>query len=144
MPTRRLAALLLAATAAFTACGSSDDATPVVDPGVSSGNVDDEVVAVGAAPLPVDPAAAVPDDGVGGIGDAVKVAAAAPGDAADAACTIDRQTLQLAVQTYEVLNGAMPTSQQDLIDAQMIRELSVRFEVGANGAVVPALGSACT
>ena len=68
----------------------------------------------------------------------------APGDAGDAACTLDRQTLQSAVDTYELLNGALPTSQQDLLDAQMIRELSVRFEVSTGGDIVPAPGSPCT
>jgi len=132
MSMHRFAALLLAATAAISACGSSDDA----DPGISSATVDGDAVAVGVAPLP--------GDGVGSIGDAVEVAAGAPGEAADAACTIDRQTLELAVETYGLLNGAMPTSQQDLIDAQMIRELSVRFELDADGAVIPSPDSPCT
>ena len=54
-----------------------------------------------------------PGDGVGSIGDAVEVAAGAPGDAADAACTVDRQTLELAVETYELLNGALPSTSRN-------------------------------
>ncbi len=59
------------------------------------------------------------------------------------ACTIERQTLDTAVQAYELLNGAPPASQQDLLDAQMIRELSVRYEISADGVVMPAAGSPC-
>ena len=132
MLTRRFAALLLATTIAVAACGSSGDS----DTSTASASVDGDVVAVGAAPLP--------GDGVGSIGDAVEVAAGAPGDAGDAACTVDRQTLELAVETYELLNGALPTTQQELLDAQMIRELSVRYEIADDGAVVPASGSPCT
>ncbi len=131
MSTRRFAALVLAATAALAACGSSDDA----DSTASSATNDAAEVAVGAAPLP--------GDGVGSIGDAIEVAAGALGDADDAACTIDLQTLESAVEVYEVLNGALPTSQQELLDAQMIREPSVRFEVSAEGVIVPAPGSPC-
>ncbi len=33
--------------------------------------------------------------------------------------------------------------QQELVDAQLIRELSVRFDVNADGVIVPAPGSPC-
>lgn len=131
MPQRRFAALVLAAVATLAACGSSDDS---VDE--ASATVDGDAVAVGAAPLPRDAA--------GSLGDAVAVAAAAPGEASDAACTIDRQTLDSAVEAYELLNGALPTSQQDLLDAQLIREPSVRFEVTADGAVMASPASPCS
>ena len=136
MSNRRLVALALVAVAALAACGSSGD----TDSGSASATVDGAVVAVGAAPAPV----AAPGDGVGSIGDAVEVMAGAPGDASAAACTVDRQTLESAVETYELLNGALPASQQELLDAQMIRELSVRYEVSPDGALVPAPGSPCT
>ena len=136
MPQRRFAALVLATVATLAACGSSGDA----DTSSASATVDGAVVAVGDAPAP----APAPGDGVGSIGDAVEVAAGAPGDAAAAACTVDRQTLDTAVETYELLNGALPTSQQELLDAQMIREMSVRYEISAEGVVVPAPGSPCT
>jgi len=136
MPQRRFAALVLATVATLAACGSSGDA----DTSSASATVDGAVVAVGDAPAP----APAPGDGVGSIGDAVEVAAGAPGDAAAAACTVDRQTLDTAVETYELLNGALPTSQQELLDAQMIREMSVRYEISPEGVVVPAPGSPCT
>lgn len=129
---RRFVALVLAVVASLTACGSSGD----TDSGVGFATVDGDLVAVGDAPLP--------DAGVGSLGEAVEIAAAAPGDAADAACTVDRQNLQLAAESYEILNGALPTSQQELLDAQIIRELSVRFEITAEGAVVAAPGSPCS
>jgi len=129
---RRLVTLLIAATVGISACGSSGDS----DSGSASAAIGDEEVAVGAAPLP--------GDGVGSIGDAVAVAAEAPGDASAAACTVDRQTLELAAETYELLNSAAATSQQDLLDAQMILEPSQRFVITAEGMVVPAPGSPCT
>ncbi len=45
---------------------------------------------------------------------------------------------------YLALNGSLPTSQDDLLDAQIITERSVRFEISANGDIVPAPGSPCT
>ncbi len=125
-----LAAVVLVATAALAACASGDSATDT-----ASATVDGASVAVGAAPLPS-------GDG-GGLGDAVEIAAAAPGDASGAACGVDRRTLELAAETYELLTGSAPTSQQELLDAQIIRELSVRFEIGADGTVVPAPASPC-
>ncbi|HSP28397.1 MAG TPA: hypothetical protein VLN74_07595 [Ilumatobacteraceae bacterium] len=131
MSQRRFAVLVLAAVATLAACGSSDDS----DTGAASADVDGEVVAVGPAPAP--------GDGVGSLGDAMEVAAAAPGQAADAACTLDRQTLAAAVEAYELLNGSLPASEQELLDAQMIREPSERFDVTADGALIPAPGSPC-
>ena len=141
MSQRRFAVLVLVVVATLAACGSSSDSDS--DSGSDSGaatgavsaTVDGDVVAVGPAP--------VPGDGVGSLGDAVEVAAGAPGQAADAACTIDRQTLQSAVETYQLLNGSLPTSEQELVDAQMIREPSERFEITADGAVIGAPGSPC-
>lgn len=92
-------------------------------------------MAVGAAPLP--------EDAGGSLGDAVQTAAEAPGDASAAACTVDRRTLELAADAYELLNGAAATSQQDLLDAQMILEPSPWFSMDAAGDVVPASGSPC-
>jgi hypothetical protein len=140
MPSRRSTAALVAALLALAACGSSSDS----DDGSGGATVEGAEVAVGEAPAPppaTDPGAG---DGVGSIGDAVEVAAAAPDEASDAACTIDRQTLESAVETYELLNGALPTTQQELLDAQVIRELSARFDVTADGTVVPTAGGPCT
>jgi len=133
MRQRRFLVLVATATVTLAACGSSGGS----DSEAGSATVDGNVVAVGSAQMPG-------GGGGGGIGDAIEVAAAAPGEASDVACTVDRQTLELAIQSYEILNGALPKSQQDLLDAQMISELSVRFEISGDGTVVPAPGSPCT
>lgn len=134
MPPRRFAAIALIAVATLAGCGSSNDADSA-----ASASVDGDVVSVGAAPAP--PA---PGGGAGSLGDAVEVAAGALGDADVAACSIDHQTIQTAVDTYELLNSALPASQQELVDAQLIREPSVHFEISPEGAVVPSTGSPCT
>jgi hypothetical protein len=144
MLSRRSAAALVAAVLALAACGSSSDSGSDGDTGSGAATVEGADVAVGAAPAPLPATAPAAGDGAGSIGDAVEVAAGAPGEASDAACTMDRQTLESAVETYELLNGALPTTQQELLDAQMIRELSVRFDVTADGLVTPAAGSPCT
>jgi hypothetical protein len=131
MSFRRFAAMVLVAAVPLVGCGSGDS-----DTGAAAATVSGTEVAVGGAPLP--------SGGKGGIAGAIEIAAAAPGDASAVACTVDRQTLETAAEAYAALNSAAPTSQQDLLDAQMIRELSVRFEISADGAVVPAPGSPCT
>jgi hypothetical protein len=159
MPQRSFAALVLAVAAVvstntLSACSSSGGAGSDSSSSSSSGSssssssssssrsgvastaVDGDLVAVGAAPLP--------GDDVGSLADAVDVAAGAPGDATDAACTVDRRTLELAVEAYQLLNNALATTQQELLDAQMIRELSVRFDISPGGAVVPAPASTCS
>lgn len=80
----------------------------------------------------------------GGIGGAIEVVAGAPGGADDAACLTDRQTLASAVEMFYALNGVTPTSQDALVEAGMIKEPSPRFDVTADGALVPAPGSPCT
>jgi hypothetical protein len=134
MPLRRFAAIALLAVATLAGCGSSNDGDTA-----ASASVDGDVVSVGAAPAP--PAQG---GGAGSLGDAVEVAAGAIGDADLAACSADLQTIQTAVEAYELLNGALPTSQQELVDAQLIREPSVRFEISPEGAVVASPGSPCS
>lgn len=138
MRARRLIAILVVSTLAFAACGSSNES----DTSAGSATVDGDVVAVGSAPLPGDSDDG--GDGGGGIGGALEVAVGALDDADAAACTADRQALQAATETYEILNGTLPTSQQELLDAQMIREVSVRFEITAEGDIVAAPGSLCS
>jgi hypothetical protein len=133
MRPRRLAAIVLIAVAPLAGCGSSNDAGTA-----STASVDGAVVDVGAAPAPP------PSGGAGSIGDAVEVAAGALGNADVAACTTDQQTLQAAVEAYELLNGALPTGQQDLVDTQLLREASVRFEISPEGDVVASPGSPCS
>lgn len=135
MPSRRFVATVVIVVATLAGCGSSNGTDTA-----ESASVDGDVVGVGAAPTP---APTGPGSGVGSIGDAIEVAAGALGDADVAACSADLQTIQTAVETYELLNGALPASQQDLVDAQLIREPSARFEIGPDGAVVAAPGSPC-
>lgn len=124
---------LIAVTAVLAACGSSAD----TDQSVSSGAavVDDAVVAVGDAPSP--------GDGVGSLGDAVEVAAAAPGQANVVACDLDRQTMQLASEMYAALNGTPPVSEDDLLAQELLQEPSTLFDLDATGSVVAAPGSPC-
>jgi len=136
MPSRRFAAIALIAVATLAGCGSSDDADTA-----ASASVDGDVVGVGVAPAPPAPG---DGDAAGGIAGAVEVAAGALGDADVAACSVDHQTIQTAVEAYELLNGALPASQQELVDAQLIREPSVRFEISPEGAVVASPGSPCS
>ena len=138
MPLRRFAVIVSIAVATLAGCASSNDADTA-----ASASVDGDVVGVGAAPAPAPPAPA-DGGGAGGLGDAVEVAAGALGDADVAACTVDHQTIQTAVEAYELLNGAPPASQQELVDAQLIREPSLRFEISPEGAVVASPGSPCT
>ena len=138
MPLRRFAVIVSIAVATLAGCASSNDADTA-----ASASVDGDVVGVGAAPAPAPPTPAE-GGGAGSLGDAVEVAAGALGDAEVAACTVDHQTIQTAVEAYELLNGALPASQQERLDAQLIREPSVRFEISPEGAVVAAPGSPCT
>jgi len=131
MHQRRLVVLLIAVTAALAACGPSDDS----DVGAGSATVDGAVVAVGAAPLP--------GDAVGSIGDAVEVAAGAPAQANAAACDIERQTIGTAVELFYATTGADPTSEQDLVDAGILQDVMVGWDVAADGSIVPAPGGAC-
>jgi len=131
MHQRHFIALLIAVTAAVAACGSSSDS----DPGASSATVDGTVVAVGAAPLP--------GDAVGSISDAVEVAAGAPAQANAAACDIERQTIGLAVDAFYATTGADPTSEQDLVDAGILQDVMVGWDLAADGSIVPAPGGAC-
>ena len=52
--------------------------------------------------------------------------------------------LETATDLYFALNGTMATSQAELVDGQMIVEPSPRFELTADGTIVPAPGSPCT
>ena len=139
MPLRRFAVIVSIAVATLAGCASSND----TDTSAVSASVDGDVVDVGAAPVPA-PSAPVDGAGAGGIGEAVEVAAGSLDDADEKACSIDHQTIQTAVEAYELLNGALPASQQELVDAQLIREPSVRFEISPEGAVVASPGSPCS
>lgn len=124
-------AIVLATAASLAGCGGSDGASS--SPAASDAGP--ALVAVGDAP--------VPGNGVGSLGDAVKIAAAAPGQADAAACDIDRQTLETVVAAYEALNGTPPTSQDDLIADKWIEEASPRFLITPDGLIVASPGSPC-
>jgi hypothetical protein len=126
----RLAALLLAFTAAFAGCGSSSDG----DAGPGAAIIDGDTVAVGAAPQPT--------GDVGAVRDAMEVVAGAPAAANAAACDAERQTLELAVEAYTLLNGAAPGSLDELVEAQIVREPSTLYDVTA-GTVVPNTDGPC-
>lgn len=101
----------------------------------------DSAAGAGDANAAVDTAS--PDGKVGSIGDAIEVAAGAPAKADAAACDVDRQTLESAAEIYLTLNGTPPPSQQALVDAALLRELSPRFEITPEGVIVPVPGSPC-
>ena len=95
MSTRPVSVLVLAAAVVLASCGSSSGSDSAAD----SADVEGNVVAVGAAPLP--------DDAGGSLGDAVQTAAEAPDDASAAACTVDRRTLELATVRQAAMTVAL-------------------------------------
>jgi hypothetical protein len=117
-----LAVVLTAALVATSACGGDDQAPT-------------------AAASPPSPST-VPVR-VGSIGDAVEVAAGAPGDAGAAACTTTEQTLTMAADAFLALEGAAPADQQALVEAGLVREPSPWFEITADGVVAAVPGGPC-
>jgi hypothetical protein len=98
----------------------------------------------GPAPTAISsPAATTVPVRVGSIGDAVEVAAGAPGDAGTVACTTTEQTLTMAADAFLALEGIAPPDQQALVDAGLVREPSPWFEISVDGVVVPAAGGPC-
>ena len=127
MRSRLVVSLLVGATLALAACGSSsNDASDIADETVGAAGIAPDVT-----------------DGVGSIGDAVKVMAGAPDQANDAVCEIERKTLATAEEAFVVLNGKMPTSEAELVEQQLILEPSAGYEITADGQIVPAPGSPC-
>ena len=133
--TRRHASLVVLGIALLvSACGSSprgtDESGPASVPDATIGSQT--------------PTTSPPADQGGGIGGAIKVIAEAPGQANDAACAIEVQTLTTASEAFYALNGAEPTSQNDLFEAGLIREPSPWFEITPDGVIVPAPESPCS
>ena len=79
----------------------------------------------------------------GGLRSAMEVAASAPAAASDAGCDLDRSTLTTALELYLALNGVTPTSEQDLVDAELIAEPTDNFDIDADGEIVVPAGSPC-
>ncbi|MCU1359927.1 MAG: hypothetical protein JWN99_1216 [Ilumatobacteraceae bacterium] len=59
-------------------------------------------------------------------------------------CEADHTTMQTAIDVFEATMGRLPTSQAELVDAQLLREPSTTYDMTAAGALVPAAGSTCT
>lgn len=124
----------------------TQDAPSAPDPDDTAGTDPTETDPTGTDPAGTDPTGTeAADTGAsgGGIGGAIEIAAGAPGEADAAACDIDRRTLETASQMYEALTGAPPASQTDLIDRQLIQELSPRFEISDGGSVVAIATGPC-
>jgi hypothetical protein len=83
------------------------------------------------------------DDDSDGLRGAMQVAASAPAAASSAGCDLDRSTLATAIELFVALNGEPPTSEQDLVDAQMIVEPTENYDIDADGEIVAPTGSPC-
>lgn len=83
-------------------------------------------------------------DGEGdGLRGAMEVAASAPAAASNAGCDLDRSTLATAIELFVALNGEPPTSEQDLVDAQLIAEPTENYDIDADGELVAPPASPC-
>jgi hypothetical protein len=60
-----------------------------------------------------------------------------------AACTLERSTIEKAVEAYALLNPDTPVTETAMVADGFIHEASVLMEVTATGTVVPAPGSVC-
>lgn len=118
---------VIAVASMLSVCGSSS--------GDSAG---DQVAGADASAVTTDPPAEP-----GGIGGAVQVAVEGLAGADAAACDLDHRMLEDASQLYLALNGSLPATQDALVEAQILTEPSARFEITADGAIVPAPGSPC-
>jgi hypothetical protein len=127
---------VIAVASMLSACGSGDgagDPTAATTTGADAAGAD----AAGAD------ASAVTTDPPTGLGGAVQVAVEGLAGADAAACDLDHRMLEDASQLYLALNGSLPATQQALVEAQILTEPSARFEITADGAIVPAPGSPC-
>lgn len=132
---RRSCLLAVVAVASLvSACGSAS--TDAVD---TAGQATDETI--GGVQAPAETTAAPAR--VGSIGDAVEVAVGALAGADAAACDLDHRALADASELYLALNGSLPATQDALVEAKILTELSARFEITADGVIVPARGGPC-
>ena len=87
------------------------------------------------------------DDGGGGdIADPIDVAEVGVTAIAQAdvlACQSDRTLLETAVDAYDLMQGARPTSDADLVAAGLLREESSLWDVTPDGSIVAAPDSGC-
>jgi hypothetical protein len=64
-------------------------------------------------------------------------------ETAQQACTLERSSLEQILESYTLLEGHPPASENDLVPTYL-REHSMMFDLSADGAWVPAPGSKCT
>lgn len=127
-------AMLISIGALAAGCGSSGESNDAVRAPVES--TTDAPTTPGVAPTTGAPQS-------GGIAGAVEAAVEGIDDASTATCDINRQTLEIAAQAYQALNGTLPTSQDDLVVAALIIEPAPGFEITPDGLVQAIAGGPC-
>ena len=60
-----------------------------------------------------------------------------------AACTQERSTIQKAVEAYMLLNPDTPVTEQAMVDAGILHQVSVLMDGAADGTVSAAPGTVC-
>ena len=132
MSTRRTAIIaMLIASPLFVACGSSGD-----DSG-SAGASATPLVATDTPPTTV-----AGDSSGGGVAGALIAGAGGIDDATSASCDINRQVLENAVLAFQAVNGADPTTQDELV-GQFVVETVPAFEIAADATVQPLPDGPC-
>jgi hypothetical protein len=63
---------------------------------------------------------------------------------ADLSCGTERETLQTAIDTFTMLEGAPPATEADLVTEGYLRDESTMFDLDPAGAIVPAPTSRCS
>ena len=64
------------------------------------------------------------------------------GNATSVTCTTERELFELAVTSYELLEGAPPATEAALVPDYLVSESSL-FDLSPTGEIVPAPGSGC-
>jgi hypothetical protein len=59
-------------------------------------------------------------------------------------CDIERTTLATAFDAFLAITGSAPASEADLVTQGVLRTEVQAYDLDASGAIVPAVGSACT
>jgi hypothetical protein len=96
-----------------------------------------------ASLLPTASAPANTADAPGSAAAPVSTVAAFAG-AYQAACELDSQTLEIAVESYFAQYGGTEVAETDLFTAHLIREESTMHDLTADGTIVRAPASPCT
>jgi hypothetical protein len=125
---------IMSFTALAAGCGSSDTSSSAATTPVASAPV--ETVAVGVPPTTAQAQ-------TGGIGDAIQVAVGGIDDATNAACDTTRRTFEVASEAFYIMNGSLPTSQAELVEADILREPSTDFQIAPDGSIQPIASGRC-